>query len=78
MAYNVGLLAASLESNVSKLGADIKDMADEVDVLTVQVFKQIHEMTDLSNRFLPTSIYDNQWRSQKFGLSWGVQSEVFG
>ena len=52
MAYNVGLLAASLESNVSKLGADIKDMADEVDVLTVQVFKQICEIYDLSSYFV--------------------------
>ena len=49
MAYNVGLLAASLESNVSKLGAEIKDMSDEVDVLTVQVFKK---MLYLSNWFL--------------------------
>jgi hypothetical protein len=49
VAYNVGLLAASLESNVSKMGAEIKDMADEVEVLTVQVLKQIHEAKDLSN-----------------------------
>lgn len=47
VAYNVGLLAASLESNVSKLGAEIKDMSDEIDVLTVQVSKQMRGMSYL-------------------------------
>ena len=37
VAYNVSLLAASIESNVEKLGHELRDMSHEVDLLTVQV-----------------------------------------
>jgi len=41
VAYNVGLLAANLESNVSKLGSEIKELDQQVDLLTMQVTFQI-------------------------------------
>ena len=37
MAFNVGLLAASLENNVAKLGVEINQLNNEVDLLTMQV-----------------------------------------
>ena len=42
VAYNVGLLAANLESNVSKLGSEIKELDQQVDLLTMQVTFQIN------------------------------------